>query len=80
VHLVGPVHLLQGLPAPEDIGICMVAAFEGTVIRGENVGGWRYGAIYARILHDTKEHSEVVVHLEGTSVRIEGAIWKHGRF
>jgi uncharacterized Fe-S cluster-containing protein len=26
VHLVGPVHLLQGLPAPEGIGICLVAA------------------------------------------------------
>jgi len=34
VHLVGPLHLLHGLPAPEDIGICMVAAFEGTVSRG----------------------------------------------
>ena len=35
VHLVGPVHLLQGLPAPEDIGICMVTAFEGLVSRGK---------------------------------------------
>ena len=34
MHLVGPVHLLQGLPAPEDIGICMVLAFEGVVGRG----------------------------------------------
>jgi len=42
-----PVYLLQGLPATEDIGICMVAAFEGTVSRGEKVGGWRDGAISA---------------------------------
>ena len=34
VHLVGPVHLLQGLPVPEDIGICLVTAFEGLVSRG----------------------------------------------
>jgi len=34
VHLVGPVHLLQGLPSPEDIGICLVTAFEGLVSRG----------------------------------------------
>jgi len=33
VHLVGLVHLLQRLPSPEDIGICLVAAFEGTVNR-----------------------------------------------
>ena len=34
VHMVGSVHLLQGVPTPEDIGICLVAAFEGTVSRG----------------------------------------------
>ena len=28
------MHLLQGLPAPEDIGICLVTAFEGVVSRG----------------------------------------------
>jgi len=34
VHLVGPRHLLDGSPAPRDIGICMVTAFEGVVSRG----------------------------------------------
>ena len=28
------MHLLQGLPAPEDIGFFLVAAFEGLVSRG----------------------------------------------
>ncbi|MFZ2470560.1 MAG: hypothetical protein WAW52_01330 [Methanothrix sp.] len=35
VHPVGPVHLLQGLPAPEDAGLCMLVAFEGVVSRGK---------------------------------------------
>jgi uncharacterized Fe-S cluster-containing protein len=34
VHLVGLVHLLKGLPAPEEVGLCMVVAFEGVVSRG----------------------------------------------
>jgi uncharacterized Fe-S cluster-containing protein len=34
VHLVGHVHLIGGSPAPRDIGICMVAGFEGIVSHG----------------------------------------------
>jgi uncharacterized Fe-S cluster-containing protein len=34
VHLVGPVHLLKGLPAPEYVGLCMMVAFEDVVSRG----------------------------------------------
>ncbi len=65
------MHLLQGLPAPEEIGICMVAAFEGTVSRGEKAGGRRDGALSAQAYSMMqKVHSGVVVHLEGTSVRI----------
>jgi uncharacterized Fe-S cluster-containing protein len=54
VHLMGPVHLLQGLPAPEDIGICMVAAFEGVVSWGKRPEVGRDGAISARSLHNAK--------------------------
>jgi uncharacterized protein len=35
VHLVRPVHLALVLPAPEDIGLAMVLAFEGTISRGK---------------------------------------------
>ncbi len=72
VHLIGPVHLLEGKPAPEDVGICMVAAFEGTISRGRRpeVGET------VRFLPDhcmmQKIHSGVVVHSEGDRVRIEG--------
>lgn len=72
VHLIGPVHLLQGLPLPEDIGICLVLAFEGTVFRGRrpNVGET------VRFLPEhcmmQKVHSGVVVHSEGDRLRIEG--------
>jgi hypothetical protein len=48
------VHLLQGLPASEDIGICMMAAFEDVVSRGKRRGGRGDGAISARALHDAR--------------------------
>jgi uncharacterized protein len=73
VHMVGPVHLISGTrPEYKDIGICMVAAFEGTVVRGRvpEVGKT------VRFLPDhcmmQKVHSGVVVHSEGKMVRIEG--------
>ncbi len=54
VHLVGPVHLLKGLPAPEDIGLAMVLAFEGTSKPGQEARSGRDGAIPARALHDAE--------------------------
>ena len=72
VHLVGPVHLLQGLPVPEDIGICMVAAFEGTVSRGKRPEVGETVRFLPEHCMMQKVHSGVVVHSEGTRVRIEG--------
>jgi uncharacterized protein len=66
------VHLLEGSPPPEDIGICLVAAFEGVLLRGRmpDVGET------VRFLPDhcmmQKVHSGVVVHSEGDRLRIEG--------
>ncbi len=54
MHLVGPVHLLQGLPAPEDIGICMVAAFEGTVSRGRRPEVGETVRFLPELLHDAE--------------------------
>ena len=62
----------NGSPAPRDIGICMVAGFEGVVSRGRrpNVGET------VRFLPEhcmmQKVHSGVVVHSEGNRLRIEG--------
>jgi uncharacterized Fe-S cluster-containing protein len=72
VHLVGPVHLLQGLPAPEDIGICMVAAFEGVVSRGRRPEVGETVRFLPEHCMMQKVHSGVVVHSEGAMVRIEG--------
>jgi hypothetical protein len=72
VHLVGPVHLLQGLPSPEDIGICMVAAFEGTVSRGRRPEVGETVRFLPEHCMMQKVHSGVVVHSEGAMVRIEG--------
>lgn len=72
VHLVGPVHLLKGSPPPEDIGLCMVAGFEGVISKGKvpEVGQT------VKFLPDhcmmQKVHSGVIVHSEGRRVRIEG--------
>lgn len=72
VHLVGPVHLLSGQPAPRDIGICMVAAFEGTVSRGRRPDVGETVRFLPEHCMMQKVHSGVVVHSEGNRVRIEG--------
>jgi uncharacterized Fe-S cluster-containing protein len=72
VHLVGPVHLLQGLPAPEDIGICLVTAFEGLVSRGRRPEVGETVRFLPEHCMMQKVHSGVVVHSEGNMLRIEG--------
>jgi uncharacterized Fe-S cluster-containing protein len=71
VNIVGPLHLLGYDVKFQDIGICMVAAFEGMVRHGRipNVGET------VRFLPEhcmmQKVHSGVVVQAEGCMVRIE---------
>jgi uncharacterized protein len=72
VHLVGPIHLLSGSPAPEDIGICMVAGFEGTVSRGRRPEVGETVRFLPEHCMMQKVHSGVVVHSEGSMLRIEG--------
>lgn len=73
VHIIGPRNLIEkGSIEPQDIGMCMVAAFEGNLGKGKmpNVGQT------VRFLPDHcmmgKIHSGVVVNIEGNKVRIEG--------
>jgi uncharacterized Fe-S cluster-containing protein len=72
VHLIGPVHLLEGKPAPQDIGICMVAAFEGVISRGRRPEVGETVRFLPGHCMMQKVHSGVVVHSEGDRVRIEG--------
>jgi uncharacterized Fe-S cluster-containing protein len=72
VHLVGPVHLLKGLPAPGDVGLCMVVAFEGVVSRGRRPEVGETVRFLPEHCMMQKVHSGVVVHSEGAMVRIEG--------
>jgi uncharacterized protein len=72
VHLVGPVHLLSGSPAPEDIGICLVAGFEGMVSRGRRPEVGETVRFLPEHCMMQKVHSGVVVHSEGSMLRIEG--------
>src|SRR5512138_95229 len=62
VHLVGPVHLLNGSPPPEDVGICMVAAFEGTISRGRRPDVGETVRFLPEHCMMQKVHSGVVVH------------------
>lgn len=72
VHLIGPVHLIEGRPTPDDVGICMVAAFEGTVSRGRRPEVGETVRFLPEHCMMQKVHSGVVVHSEGDRVRIEG--------
>ncbi len=72
VHLIGPVHLIEGKPMPEDIGICMVAAFEGTVSRGRRPKVGETVRFLPEHCMMQKVHTGVVVHSEGNRIRIEG--------
>ncbi len=71
-HLAGPVHLLDGSPAPRDIGICLVAAFEGVVSRGRMPEVGETVRFLPEHCMMQKVHSGVVVHSEGRRLRIEG--------
>lgn len=71
VHLVGPVHLLQGLPAPEDIGLALVLAFEGTISRGKRPEVGETVRFLPEHCMMQKVHSGIVVHAEGNKLRIE---------
>ncbi len=71
VHMVGPVHLLQGLPVPEDIGICLVTAFEGTVSRGKRPEVGETVRFLPEHCMMQKVHSGIIVHSEGKRIRIE---------
>lgn len=72
MHLVGPVHLLDGTPVPRDIGICLVAAFEGVVSRGKRPEVGETVRFLPENCMRQKVHSGVVLGSEGDRVRIEG--------
>jgi uncharacterized Fe-S cluster-containing protein len=72
VHLIGPVHILSGSPPPEDIGMCMVAGFEGVVSRGRRPEVGETVRFLPEHCMMQKVHSGVVVHSEGNMLRIEG--------
>jgi uncharacterized Fe-S cluster-containing protein len=72
IHLVGPVHLISGSPAPRDIGTCMVAGFDSGVSRGRRPEVGETVRFLPEHCMMQKVHSGVVVHLEGNRLRIEG--------
>jgi uncharacterized Fe-S cluster-containing protein len=82
VHIIGPRNLMgDGAFEPRDIGICMVAAFEGVLGRGRMP---RVGQTVKFLPHHCmmgKVHSGIVVAIEGSKIRIEGIdlkVWSLG--
>jgi len=73
VHLVGPIHRLgRDDVAFEDIGLCLVVAFDGIVSKGRVPDVGQTVKFLPEHCMMQKVHSGVVVHSEGTRVRIEG--------
>ncbi len=72
VHVVGPRHLLGDEDFRyEDVGVCLVAAFEGVVSRGRVPDVGETVSFLPDHCMMQKVHSGVVVHSEGKMVRIE---------
>jgi uncharacterized Fe-S cluster-containing protein len=71
VHLVGPIHLLDGSPAPRDIGICMVVAFEGVISQGERPEVGETVRFLPQHCMMKKVHSGVIVQSVANRLRIE---------
>ncbi len=73
VHLVGPIHRLSEHKVDlKDIGICMVAGFDGIVARGKTPKVGQTVRFIPEHCMMQKVHSGVIVHSEGSRVRIEG--------
>jgi uncharacterized Fe-S cluster-containing protein len=72
VHLIGPRHLIDKSPLPREVGICMVAGFEGVVNRGRIPDVGETVRFLPEHCMMQKVHSGVVVHSEGRKLRIEG--------
>lgn len=72
VHMVGPRHLLGDENfAPKDVGVCMVAAFEGVVSRGRIPEVGETVRFLPEHCMMQKVHSGMIVHSEGKMLRIE---------
>ncbi|MEM0498669.1 MAG: (Fe-S)-binding protein [Methanothrix sp.] len=69
VRIVGP--LFEGRKEYMDLGICMVLAFEGRVVRGRVPEVGKTVRFLPEHCMMQKVHSGVVVHSEGSRVRIE---------
>lgn len=72
VHMVGPRHLLGDDDFSYiDVGVCLVAAFEGTVCKGRVPEVGKTVSFLPHHCMMQKVHSGVIVHSEGKMVRIE---------
>ncbi len=72
VHIVGPRNIMGEEFEPKEIGICMVAAFEGLVEKGFVPDVCQTVKFLPHECMMGKVHSGVVVLSEGRRVRIEG--------
>ena len=73
------IESLQELPAPEDMGLAIVSAFEGAISRGKRLEVSETVRFLPEHCMMQKVHSGVMVHSEGNRVRIEGIDCRIGR-
>lgn len=73
VHIIGPQNLIGDAAfEPIDIGICMVAAFEGQLGKGKMPKVCQTVKFLPHHCMMGKVHSGIVVAIEGNKLRIEG--------
>jgi uncharacterized Fe-S cluster-containing protein len=73
VHIIGPQRIIAGGgDEPRDIGMCMVAGFEGMLGRGKMPRVGQTVRFLPQHCMMGKVHSGVVVSIEGSKLRIEG--------
>ena len=72
VHIVGPLHRLgKNELAVKDIGLCMILAFEGIVVKGKVPSVCQTVKFLPEHCMMQKVHSGIVVSVEGRRLRIE---------
>jgi hypothetical protein len=72
VHIVGPLHRLGKTDlAIKDAGLCMILAFEGTVVKGKVPSVCQTVKFLPQHCMMQKVHSGIVVSVEGRRLRIE---------
>ena len=83
VHMIGPQNIImEGVFEPRDIGVCMVAAFEGVLGEGKAPKVCQTVRFIPHHCMMGKVHGGIIVLMEGRKIRIEGIdlkVWSQAK-